>query len=324
MAPHENSGHWQSVYFNQHVDFAPPRSVDDLVAIHRKVMSGVPEHLLANLPESCEVHGPVDMGPPGSMPAAEIYVPEGVGPFPVFVHIHGGGWYTGSAALDRRFGMQVASRGFVVVNVDYSLAPDNPFPAGLQDCLYAVRWTALTIAEYGGDPRRIFLGGGSAGANLSAAVALALHGSSEQLDGKDLSSVGVRLHGLLLMYGALDLQNWVAEPGPWAGEVEPVLCAYLGPHFLKHVRNPFVSPIESVHLSALPPVYISCGSEDGLLNNSLRMVRALSDNDVPVTASIVSGADHEFLKVPEFVPGAHEELDRIVEWMHGLARTPRV
>ena len=320
--PHVDSGHWLSIYYNVQIDFVAPGSVDDLVAIHQQLISKVPVHLLTNLPEGIEIYSSVHMGTSNTTPTAEIYVPEGAGPFPVFVHIHGGGWYTGSAAMDRRFGMQVASRGFIVVNVDYALAPSHPCPSGLEDCLYAVRWTSLNISKYKGDPSNIFLGGGSAGANLSAGVALALHGGSNELYDRGLSSTGVRLRGLILMYGVLDVQHWLAEPKSWAGEVELVLAAYLGTDFRRAVSNPLVSPIESPHLSTLPPVYISCGSEDGLLTNSLKMVQVLSEQNVSVTGSIVCGADHEFLKVPEFVPGAQDEFNRIVDWMLKLTESP--
>ena len=313
--PHVDSGHWLSIYYNDRIDFVAPGSVDDLVAIHQQLMLKVPDHLLTNLPEGIEIHSSVQMDTSSTTPTAELYVPEGPGPFPVFVHIHGGGWYTGSAAMDRRFGMEVASRGFIVVNVDYALAPKHAFPSGLEDCLYAVRWASLNISQYKGDPSNIFLGGGSAGANLSAGVALALHGGSGELHDRGLASTRVRLRGLILMYGVLDVQHWLAEPKSWAGEVEVVLTAYLGPDFRQAISNPFVSPIESPHLSTLPPVYISCGSEDGLLSNSLKMVQVLSEQNVSVTGSIVSCADHEFLKVPEFVPGAQDEFDRIVDWM---------
>ena len=302
--PHVDSSHWLSIYYNDQIDFVAPGSVDDLVAIHQQLILKVPDHLLTNLPEGIEIHSSVQMGTSDTTPTAEIYVPEGPGPFPVFVHIHGGGWYTGSAAMDRRFGMQVASRGFI------------------EDCLYAVRWTSLNISQHKGDPSNIFLGGGSAGANLSAGVALALHGGSGELHDRELSSARVRLRGLILMYGVLDVQLWLAEPKSWAGEVEMVLTAYLGPDFRLAVSNPFVSPIESPHLATLPPVYISCGSEDGLLTNSLKMVQVLSEQNVSVTGSIVSGADHEFLKVPEFVPGAQDEFDRIVDWMLKLTESP--
>jgi len=317
--PHADSGHWLSIYLDSAIDFAPPRTIDDLVAGHHQLMSELPAHLVGDVPDDCEFHGRVDMGSATGSPTAEVYTPKGDGPFPVFVHFHGGGWYTGSAALDRRFGMHIASQGFVVVNVDYALAPIHPFPIGLEDCLYAVRWTALNIANFGGDSSNIFVGGSSAGANLATEVALALHGSESRLDDRGLSEHSVRLRGLVALYGVLDMPYWVAMPGSFAGEVEVLLAAYLGPDFLEVIHDPLVNPIGNSNLSKLPPVYISCGSEDGLLASSLRMTQKLSDSDVQVTTSIVHGADHEFLKVPQLVPGAKDEMARIIDWMKGLS-----
>src|SRR5699024_8439676 len=101
--------------------------------------------------------------------------------------------YTGSTRLERGFGTRVASSGFVVVNVDYALSPEHPFPRALEDCVYATRWIARYIGDYGGDPNQLFLGGGSAGGNLAAEVGLALHGDHGGVDGGDLAEMEVTL-----------------------------------------------------------------------------------------------------------------------------------
>lgn len=313
--PHSSSSHWKSIVFNQEVTNTLPRSVEELAELSRAGLA-LPPHLTESLPEIGHMYEGIQLRDGDLTPAVEIYVPDGSGPFPVVVNIHGGAWYTGSVRLDRRFGRTIAQQGFVVVNVEYGLAPDNPFPRGLEDCVYAVRWTARNIAAYNGDPNRIFCSGSSAGGNLAAATVLALHGSDAGLDANDMADVKVSLAGLVLLYAVLDVHHWLAEPHYYAGEIEIILAGYLGPNFTPRLREPLVSPIENPHLSALPPVYLSCGSQDALLTHSLSMTKALVDADTDVTLSVLAGADHEFHKAPEFVPGAAEETGAIVDWLH--------
>src|SRR5262249_29813713 len=127
--PHANMGNWRSKITGEPVDanYQAPRSVAELVS-RRAKGSQIFEKLNVDLPELGEVHHGVLMrGQPNSTPVAEIYVPKGTGPFPVLLHIHGGGWFAGSAAGERKFGMTIATAGFVVVNIDYALAPEHPF-----------------------------------------------------------------------------------------------------------------------------------------------------------------------------------------------------
>lgn len=314
--PHATSSHWRSQIAGRPVEYVRPKSVAELP--QRRNAGAKPfEDLNTDLPEIGEMHEHVAMRPePGSTPTAEIYVPKGEGPFPVLLHIHGGGWFTGSAKGERKLGMQFCEAGFVVVNIDYALAPENPFPKGLEDCVYAARWIVKNIARYKGDPARIAVGGGSAGGNLTMCTALALHGSDEGLDGADLAGVPVRFSGAVPQFGVLDLPRWIHEPQYYAGVSEIYIMSYLGTNFSDRIRHPLVSPVHSPHLGTLPPTYVSCGAEDALLAHSLAMANALVQADVPTTLSVIEGADHEFLKLQHLIPSAAPEMQRIIAWLH--------
>lgn len=115
-------------------------------------------------------------GPPGA-PDIEVTIfrPAGseTSTLPGFVNIHGGGMIVGHRSWETaRVVDIVAEHGVVAVNVEYRLAPEDPYPAGVEDCYAAFVWTHAHAAELGIDPARIVVGGGSAGGGLTAAVAL--------------------------------------------------------------------------------------------------------------------------------------------------------
>ncbi|TFZ02589.1 alpha/beta hydrolase [Ramlibacter henchirensis] len=321
--PHANMEHWRSLVTGQLAEYKPITSIEDLVA-RRKKGAGLYARLNVDLPDLAQFHEHVVMRPKGrSTPTAEIYVPHGKGPFPVLIHLHGGGWFTGTAEGERKLGMLLATAGFVVVNVDYALAPEQPYPQGLEDCIYAARWVSRHIAEYNGDPSRIAIGGGSAGGNLAACTVLALHGSEEDLDGGDLAGVPVRFAAAVLEFGVLDVPLWLQQPHYYAGVSEMFIMSYLGMNFTDKIRLPLVSPVHNPHLGKMCPTYLSCGDQDALLSHTFSMAHALSLVDVPITVSVVQGADHEFLKIPGVVEGSGPERERIAAWLHKQMGTAR-
>src|SRR5579885_1686035 len=111
-------------------------------------------------------------GPAGQI-KVRIYRPSSNTSLPVMVYFHGGGWVTGD--LDRHDPLcrELTERiGCLTVSVDYRLAPENKFPAGLEDCYAAVQWTAANAASLGADAARLAVAGDSSGGNLAAAVSL--------------------------------------------------------------------------------------------------------------------------------------------------------
>lgn len=117
-----------------------------------------------------EISGP--NGPIG----LRIYTPEGgSSPLPILLYIHGGGWVFGSAnEYDEMCQELCVQSQFLVVSVDYNLAPEHPFPEPLQDCYTAAKWVYDNSADLGGDSQKMAVAGDSAGGNLSAALVLML------------------------------------------------------------------------------------------------------------------------------------------------------
>ena len=99
--------------------------------------------------------------------ALDVYRPKGErGPLPVIVNVHGGGWVYGDKELYQYYAMDLARRGFAVVNFSYRLAPETKFPAQIEDVNAAFVWTEDHAGRYGFDLNRLFAVGDSAGANL--------------------------------------------------------------------------------------------------------------------------------------------------------------
>lgn len=274
-----------------------------------------------DLPPLKEVHEHVELGElTGRRLSAEVYVPNGTGPHGAMLYLHGGAFCTLSPVHLRKLAMRFAANGFVVVNLDYSLAPERPFPRAVEDSIFAARWITRHARQYGWDGKRLLVGGDSSGANLAAATSAFLTGSKTDLIQEgDLANVPVNLTGLVLLYGLYDFQQRLTEPSTTVGTTEIMSNqAYLGPHFLGQHKNPLVSPIRASNLAKFPPTYLCCGAWDATLGQSLSMTRALADLDVPVTLSVSPGMDHEFLLVADKEPLAAQELQRILAWMRAL------
>ena len=315
--PNPNNNNWLSLLAGTELDLPALQSIDELPFIREALDFS---HLNTDMPNVADTHERVLIRKrDGWDLTAEIYIPHGDGPFPVMLYIHGGAWAVGSTVGVRRKTMRVAEQGFVVVNLDYSLAPERPFPNAPEDVVYAARWITKNIASFKGDAQRLIVSGDSAGGNLSAVAIHTLHGDPDAIDGGDLAGVPVRFTGALLYYGVFDFPLALKEPLSNQEWVEMVWHrAYLGPDYLKRNREPVVSPIFSPYLDKFPPCYLVCGDQDSLLSNTLAMTKALANANVPTTLSVVAGFDHTFDYVEHRIDGVTPEIERIIGWLKGV------
>ena len=114
----------------------------------------------------------------------DLYVPDGAGPFPVIVWVHGGGWTSGDKALSAS-GPQVrqTARGYAVASINYRFSQEAKFPAQIEDCKAAVRWLRAHAAEHNLDPARIAVWGDSAGGHLASLMGAS--GGASDLEGDE-------------------------------------------------------------------------------------------------------------------------------------------
>ncbi len=203
----------------------------------------------------------------------------------LYLDIHGGGFFLGSAAMgDRRNRRLADGLGMVVVSVDYRLAPEHPWPAGPTDCEAAARWLVDQSEALGSD--RLFIGGASAGANLVLTTLFRL-----RADGLDR-----RFSGANLVYGAYDLSG--RSPGSPAGRDHAGYReAYLSEVPDEKRTDPDISPLYG-DLAGLPPALITVGTRDALLMDSLMMAVRLAAAEVDVELNVYPESLHGFNVFP--------------------------
>ena len=315
--PHPDNTGWMSLLLGVPVEPSTPATSPDAIPAMREALDLTVNNV--DLPSVAEVRTDVILYDDGSRRlGAEVYVPHGDGPFPILVYFHGGAFCIGSAVGVRRPCMRLAAgAAVVVVNVDYSLAPEFPFPYAVEDAVYSCRWATQNAAGMNGDASRIFVAGDSVGANLACVCIHELHGDAPTVDPLDLPAEPITFSGALLHCGLFDMLMAVESPGSHRGVVEVWWHqAYLGPHWLSEHRSPLVSPLRSERLHLFPPTYLAVGSEDSLVSQSLEMAKLLCAADVSVAVSVIPDVDHAFHyvehKIPELVTA---EMEREITWL---------
>ncbi len=129
-------------------------------------------------PERFKLETFVWSNPGGKDLEADLYLPNGPGPFPVVVYLHGGGWTSGDRKQLRRQAAHMAEAGFAGFAIDYRLAPANPYPAAWDDSKAAVAWVRAHAGKYNFDARRVAAAGSSAGGHLAALLGTSGKGES--------------------------------------------------------------------------------------------------------------------------------------------------
>jgi acetyl esterase len=233
-----------------------------------------------------------------------LYWPEGDGLHPVLIWIHGGGWVVGSAAVSDATARDLYRRaGCLVVNVDYRLAPEHPFPAALEDVTTVAKWVSAEIASFGGDAGRMAVGGDSAGGTLSAVLAHELPGTF------DLQ---------VLVYPATDLTNSYAsieENGDGLLLTKDAIAWFQG-HYLSGGADPRdcrVSPIytDAATMAAAPPALVITAEYDPLRDEGEAYANRLREAGVAVDHVRYDGQIHAFFAMPGAIPAARDAMIRV-------------
>jgi len=255
-----------------------------------------------NLPEIGALHEAVEIR---RGLTADVAVPKGNGPHPVVVYLHGGGWVAGSTKSHRKLGMQFAEAGYLTINVDYRLAPEHPFPAGLDDCVHAVKWAGENAKRWNGDASRLAVGGDSAGGNLTAATVTSL--AAEKYAGP------AKPKAALLIYGLFDFPAQLKREGDNPA-LEGMVKAYAGTGYPAILEDPRVSPLHAVKAGAMPPSFVICGTADPLLPETHSMVEALKRADIRHEVAIFEEMPHGFLQM-DVLSGCKNGLAKMFDFL---------
>ena len=297
------------------VAMLPKLDLDDIVAA-RAAMSEMAAQRGGELPPNVTVRAVSIPGPEGAPEVpVRVYTPtDRTGALPALVYLHGGGFLVGDLDTFHFETARIAAEvGAVVVSVDYRLAPEHPFPAGLEDCYAALRWTHDTAGELGVDVARIAVGGESAGGGLSAAVALL----ARDRGGPALC---FQLLGIPELDDRLETPSMTAftDTPLWNRPAAVISWKYYLGESASGLDIKYAAPARATDLSGLPPAYVTTCEFDPLRDEGLQYAQRLVQAGVSVEIHHYPGTFHGSALVTEAAVSKRMAADELDALRRGL------
>lgn len=304
-----------------HQNLAPAMTADMIPALREVIAAGTPS-LEALAGDGAFAVSTRRVPGPAGAPEVELLVarPAGHdGPLPILYYVHGGGMVMG----DNRFGVAdvlpwAAELGLLVVSVEYRLAPEHPYPAGIEDAYAGLAWAAAHAGELEADGARVLLCGASSGGGMAAALALLA---------RDRGTV--RPLGQLLMYPMLDDRNdrpstaQMAGLGVWDRTAnETGWNALLGAARGGAGVTPYAAAARATDLTGLPPTLLDVGTAETFRDEVIDYAARIAQAGGEVELHVWPGAFHAF---DFWVPGARISQDAAearVRWLRRLLHAP--
>jgi acetyl esterase len=237
----------------------------------------------------------------------DVYRPaRSRGPLPVVLYVHGGGFRILSKDTHWVMGLVFARRDYLVLNVNYRLAPRHRFPAAVEDVCAALAWAHANVHRWGGDRDRIVLAGESAGANLVTSLAIACSYERDEPFAREVFHLGVRPRAVVAACGLFqvtDVQRFARRkarfPRFLLDRLEEVEEAYLGRDHSPGRNLDLADPVCFLErgiepVRPLPPFFLPVGTRDPLLDDTRRMARALTALGTEAEARYYPGEVHAF------------------------------
>ncbi len=293
----------------------PSPAMREVMAIDAKLRAGKPEP--KTIPEERALRAGICgywvEGAPVMQQTTDVSVPGEAGPVrarvyrptaneaaPMVLLIHGGGWAFGSIEETEPLARHLAAiSGAVVVSTSYRLAPEQPYPAGLHDCEATLRWIKAEGRKYGGDPSRLAVGGGSAGGNLAAAVALRAPPGTFKAQ--------------LLFYGVLgnsfETASYLAfgdgRFGLSRDRMKMFFDIYVGKG---DAGDPAITPMNA-DLTSMPPAWVCAAECDVLHDDSVQFYEKLRELRSGDQFILARGLNHGFINRVRHLPLAKTMIE---------------
>jgi acetyl esterase/lipase len=248
--------------------------------------------------------------------AARVYAPDSPAPAggrPALLDLHGGGFAIGTIEMEHAFATMVARElGAVVVTPEYRLAPEHPFPAGLDDCYATLVWMHDQAASLGVDPARVGVGGQSAGGGLAAAVALLArdrNGPALCFQFLGIPELDHRLE-TASMRAFVDTPLWNRPNAVLSWEY------YLGAGVTE--VSPYASPALAEDLRDLPPAYVTTMEFDPLRDEGIEYALRLLQAGVSVELHSFPGTFHGSAMITTATVSRRGEAELLTALRRGL------
>lgn len=280
----------------------PPNEARELTDRNAPALFG-PTDPVANV-EDRKIHGPAsEIGIRIYQPAQ----PQSPTGSPCTLFFHGGGWVTGSLTSHDGVCRALAARTpCTVLSVEYRLAPENKFPAAVEDAWAAVLWVVENAAALGVDPARVAVAGDSSGGNLAAVVAIRARDHRTRLAHQLLIYPVTNFDFTTHSYRENADGYWLTKEGMrwfWAQYLPSEAAG----------SNPEASPLLASDLSGLAPATVTTAEYDPLRDEGKAYADRLQAAGVPVTYRCYEGMIHGFYRLAGEIGNAHQALDEAAE-----------
>lgn len=259
-------------------------------------------------------------GPKGSIPV-RVYTPDGQGPFPIIVYYHGGGFVLANLDTYDASARALTNQAHaVVVSVAYRLAPENPFPAAVDDADAAFRYVQENASKFNGDPKRVAVAGESAGGNLATVVAM-----------REKQSAAPPVFELLVYpFVSTDLKtpsHQAYGQGNYFisnNDIAWFWKNYVGEGWQQN-QNPEAVPLlaDTAKLQGMPPTFIITAGLDPLKDEGQAYAKKLQAAGVKVEVKNYNGVTHEFFGMGAVVGQAQKaQADTALAFWNAFNNSP--
>ena len=257
-------------------------------------------------------------GPGGPIPL-RVYRPAGAASgtaLPALVYYHGGGWVIGDLDThDVQCRQITAEAGIAVVAVDYRLAPEHKFPAAVDDAWAATRWVVAHAGELGVDPRRLAVGGDSAGGNLAAVVALLAR------DAGNAPAIALQV----LSYPVTDLSGESKSYGDFADGylLTRDSMRWFKNHYLKSSGDADdwrASPLRASSLAGLPPALVVTAGFDPLRDEGAAYAARMTEAGGRVDYICYGGMIHGFMPMGKLISTGNRATSHVAASLRQVLR----